>query len=95
MFASEWLDGGVKPDILVCAKGIANGFPLSAIATRSDLACKQPPGSMGGMYCVQDYYKISLIKCTSVQSLYYAALYDLLQELMELVLSVVLLVWQC
>jgi 4-aminobutyrate aminotransferase len=56
MFASEWLDGGVKPDILVCAKGIANGFPLSAIATRSDLACKQPPGSMGGMYCVQDYY---------------------------------------
>lgn len=31
MFASEWLDGGVRPDILICAKGIANGFPMSAI----------------------------------------------------------------
>lgn len=50
MFASEWLDGGVKPDILICAKGIANGFPLSAVATRSELSAKQPPGSMGGTY---------------------------------------------
>ena len=31
MFASEWIDGGVRPDILICAKGIANGFPISAI----------------------------------------------------------------
>lgn len=47
-FASEWLD--VRPDILVCAKGLANGFPLSAVGTRSELSDKQPPGSMGGTY---------------------------------------------
>ena len=47
MFAVDWLDGGaVKPDILIMAKGIANGFPLSAIATRSDLAVHQPPGAV-------------------------------------------------
>jgi len=50
MFASEWLDGGIKPDILVCAKGIANGYPLSAVATRSELSATQTPGSMGGTY---------------------------------------------
>ena len=48
MFACEWLDGGVRPDIIVMAKGLGNGFPISAIATRSELSAKQPPGSMGG-----------------------------------------------
>jgi 4-aminobutyrate aminotransferase len=50
MFACDWLDGGIQPDILICAKGLANGFPLSAIGTRAVLAKKQPPGSMGGTY---------------------------------------------
>ncbi|OQR92072.1 4-aminobutyrate aminotransferase [Achlya hypogyna] len=40
----------VSPDILVMAKGIANGYPLSAIASRRELTDKQPPGSMGGTY---------------------------------------------
>uniref|UniRef100_K3WGZ0 4-aminobutyrate transaminase n=1 Tax=Globisporangium ultimum (strain ATCC 200006 / CBS 805.95 / DAOM BR144) TaxID=431595 RepID=K3WGZ0_GLOUD len=40
----------VTPDILVIAKGIANGFPLSGIASRKELTDKQPPGSMGGTY---------------------------------------------
>jgi 4-aminobutyrate aminotransferase-like enzyme len=45
MFASDWLDNGaIKPDILIMAKGIANGFPLSAIATRSEISALQPPG---------------------------------------------------
>lgn len=48
MFAVEhW---GVRPDILIMAKGIANGFPLSAIASRKELMDKQPPGTMGGTY---------------------------------------------
>ncbi|KAF1319690.1 4-aminobutyrate transaminase, partial [Globisporangium splendens] len=38
------------PDILVVAKGIANGFPLSAIASRKDLTDLQVPGAMGGTY---------------------------------------------
>lgn len=50
MFACEWIDGGVRPDILTMAKGLGNGFPISGIATRSDLSAKQPPGSMGGTY---------------------------------------------
>ncbi len=48
LFASEWLQ--VKPDILISAKGLANGFPLSAVGTRKELADYQPPGSMGGTY---------------------------------------------
>jgi 4-aminobutyrate aminotransferase len=50
MFASDWIDDGVAPDILVCAKGLGNGYPISAIGTRQDLAISQPPGSMGGTY---------------------------------------------
>ncbi|GAB9465366.1 hypothetical protein Gpo141_00002776 [Globisporangium polare] len=41
---------GVVPDILVVAKGIANGFPLSAIASRKELTDLQVPGAMGGTY---------------------------------------------
>ncbi|RMZ89240.1 hypothetical protein DV736_g3542, partial [Chaetothyriales sp. CBS 134916] len=48
MFATEHY--GVQPDILVIAKGIANGFPLSAIASRKELMDKQKAGSMGGTY---------------------------------------------
>ena len=48
MFAVEhW---GVRPDILIMAKGIANGFPLSAIVSREELMDLQKPGSMGGTY---------------------------------------------
>ncbi|CCI49056.1 unnamed protein product [Albugo candida] len=41
---------GVIPDILVMAKGIANGFPLSGFVSRKELTDMQPPGSMGGTY---------------------------------------------
>ena len=50
MFAIERIAPGLKPDILIVAKGIANGFPLSAIVTRKELSDKQPAGSMGGTY---------------------------------------------
>jgi len=43
-------ESGVRPDILVFAKGIANGFPLSGIASRKELMDRQKPGSMGGTY---------------------------------------------
>ena len=48
MFAVEHY--GVRPDIVVMAKGIANGFPLSGIASRKELMDMQKPGSMGGTY---------------------------------------------
>ena len=37
---------GVRPDILTCAKGLANGFPLSGIISRKELTDKLKPGSM-------------------------------------------------
>jgi 4-aminobutyrate aminotransferase len=42
MFAIEHF--GVVPDILVTAKGIADGFPLSAFTTRADIAAAYQPG---------------------------------------------------
>ncbi len=42
MFAIEHY--GVVPDILVTAKGIADGFPLSAFTTRPDIAAAYRPG---------------------------------------------------
>src|SRR5690606_18774078 len=41
---------GVMPDILVSAKGLASGFPLSLIAAREELMAKAWPGSQGGTY---------------------------------------------
>lgn len=43
-------ESGVRPDILIFAKGIANGFPLSGIASSKALMDLQKPGSMGGTY---------------------------------------------
>jgi len=48
MFAHH--HSGVTPDILVMAKGIANGIPLAAISSRSDITAASPPGTMGGTY---------------------------------------------
>jgi 4-aminobutyrate aminotransferase len=41
---------GVEPDILITAKGLASGFPLSGIAAPTELMAKAWPGSQGGTY---------------------------------------------
>jgi 4-aminobutyrate aminotransferase len=41
---------GIEPDIMVMAKGLASGFPLSGIATRTELMQKSPSGTQGGTY---------------------------------------------
>lgn len=41
---------GIAPDIIVMAKGLASGFPLSGIATRREIMSKWVPGSHGGTY---------------------------------------------
>ncbi len=41
---------GCDPDIVVFAKGIASGVPLSGIMARGEYMRKSPPGSMGGTY---------------------------------------------
>jgi 4-aminobutyrate aminotransferase len=40
----------VQPDVLVMAKGIASGFPLSAIGASAELMARWPVGSHGGTY---------------------------------------------
>lgn len=41
---------GVPPDVLIMGKGLASGFPLSAIAASADLMRHARPGSQGGTY---------------------------------------------
>eukprot|EP00388_Colpodella_angusta_P034343 GDKK01032017.1.p1 GENE.GDKK01032017.1~~GDKK01032017.1.p1 ORF type:complete len:267 (-),score=16.30 GDKK01032017.1:88-774(-) len=48
MWACEQV--GVTPDILLFAKGVANGLPLAGFITRKELSDKCPPGTQGGTY---------------------------------------------
>jgi 4-aminobutyrate aminotransferase len=41
---------GLTPDVLITAKGLASGFPLSGIAASEELMAKAWPGSQGGTY---------------------------------------------
>jgi len=47
-FATEWTD--TTPDIVVMAKGIASGMPLSGILARGSLLESFAPGAHGGTY---------------------------------------------
>lgn len=40
----------VHPDVVITAKGLASGFPLSAIAASKELMERARPGSQGGTY---------------------------------------------
>lgn len=48
MFAIDAL--GVVPDIVVMAKGIASGFPISAIGASAEIMSRWPTGAHGGTY---------------------------------------------
>jgi 4-aminobutyrate aminotransferase len=48
MFAIEHYD--ITPDVVCMAKGIASGFPFSALGTRRELDDRWPTGSHGGTY---------------------------------------------
>ena len=48
MFAVE--QSGVEPDILMMAKGIASGFPISALGARTEVMDSWKTGSHGGTY---------------------------------------------
>jgi 4-aminobutyrate aminotransferase len=41
---------GVVPDIVIMAKGLASGMPISCVAARRDIMAKWAPGSHGGTY---------------------------------------------
>ena len=48
MWATDWYDA--RPDILVMAKGIASGMPLSGIMASPELLARFGPGAHGGTY---------------------------------------------
>jgi len=48
MFALE--HSGVRPDVLVLAKGLGSGFPISAIGASAELMARWPKGAHGGTY---------------------------------------------
>ena len=41
---------GIVPDVMIVAKGIASGLPLSGVFTRKELAAKWKTGTHGGTY---------------------------------------------
>jgi 4-aminobutyrate aminotransferase len=48
LFACQHHD--LQPDVLVMAKGIASGFPVSAVGSSAELMSRWPTGSHGGTY---------------------------------------------
>lgn len=48
MFAFEYSD--VEPDLMVVAKSIAGGLPLSAVIGKADIMDAPPPGGLGGTF---------------------------------------------
>ena len=48
MFAVE--HHGLQPDVIVLAKGLGSGFPISAIGASAELMARWPKGSHGGTY---------------------------------------------
>jgi 4-aminobutyrate aminotransferase/(S)-3-amino-2-methylpropionate transaminase len=48
MFAVEY--AGVEPDIMTLAKGIAGGFPISAVVGKAEVMNAPEPGGLGGTY---------------------------------------------
>ncbi len=48
MFAVDHAD--VRPDVLVMAKGLGSGFPISAIGAPADTRSRWEPGTHGGTY---------------------------------------------
>ncbi|MFH7565164.1 4-aminobutyrate--2-oxoglutarate transaminase [Oceanimonas smirnovii] len=48
LFATEY--AGIEPDLMTMAKGIAGGFPLSAVVGKADIMDAANPGGLGGTY---------------------------------------------
>ncbi|MFP8967291.1 4-aminobutyrate--2-oxoglutarate transaminase [Pokkaliibacter sp. CJK22405] len=48
MFATEY--AGIEPDLMTMAKGIAGGFPLSAVVGKAEVMDAANPGGLGGTY---------------------------------------------
>lgn len=63
-FAQEW--SGVHPDMMVFAKGIANGFPLSGVVAKREVFDQMKPGTMGGTYAGNAVSCAAALACAKV-----------------------------
>ncbi len=51
VYATEyWADAGVYPDILITAKAMGGGLPISAVTARDEIMESLNPGEIGGTY---------------------------------------------
>ncbi|WP_148862833.1 4-aminobutyrate--2-oxoglutarate transaminase [Marinobacter fonticola] len=48
LFATEY--SGIEPDLMTMAKGIAGGFPISAVVGKAHIMDHPGPGALGGTY---------------------------------------------
>ena len=48
LFATEY--AGIEPDLMTMAKGIAGGFPISAVCGKAEIMDAPGPGGLGGTY---------------------------------------------
>ena len=64
MFASEHL--GITPDITTMAKGIAGGFPISAVVGKADIMDAASPGGLGGTYAGSPLACVAALKVLEI-----------------------------
>lgn len=72
MFYTDY--SGVRPDIMVMAKGLANGFPLSAIVSQKAIMDTMAPGTMVGQSrarqpntCIESLHKSNFVSLGRVE----------------------------
>ncbi len=64
MFACEHWD--VRPDIVVSAKSVAGGIPVSCVTARKDIMESVNPGELGGTYCGNALATASAVKILEI-----------------------------
>ena len=56
------------PDVVIFAKGIANGMPIAGMVTRNELAAQQVPGQQGGTYAANPIACASASEVVSIMT---------------------------
>ncbi|MGI9345204.1 MAG: aspartate aminotransferase family protein [Gammaproteobacteria bacterium] len=68
-----YMNSGIEPDILVTAKGLANGLPIGAVMAREQVAACMTPGSHGSTFggnplaCAVALRNLELIQSSAVR----------------------------
>jgi 4-aminobutyrate aminotransferase-like enzyme len=57
---------GVKPDLIVCGKGISSSLPLSAVIGRQEIMALYPPGSMTSTHSASPLPAVAAIESLKI-----------------------------